>query len=270
MKMVNGNKELTITIGHWNGGSSCLGRSVRGLHKLEQIKFILGKYKIDILGISEANLLHDLDPCHYRIEGYHCIKSGNKIARSITYVRSTLNYKVNSDLMNNNSAENWLEIGTHRNKWYMGYFYREFKRLGEPDSETYENQVVRLNNFLTKAENSAIKGNSILIGDFNINLDPENIDDQNDNEDFKDKLLDSLPLAGYTQMVRHNTRHRKGNKPTLIDHSWTNRVMKHVQTRNIESDSDHDIILTTVLTKGNVSTTEATKKRDYRNFDKNR
>ena len=130
--------------------------------------------------------------------------------------------------------------------------------------------MVRFDNFLTKAENTATKGNSILIGDFNINLDPENLEDPNENEDFKDKLLNSLPLAGYTQMVRHNTRHRKGNKPMLIDHSWTNKVMKHVQTRNLESDSDHDIILTTVLTKGNVSTTEATKKRDYRNFDKNR
>ena len=72
MKMVNGNKDSTITLGHWNGGSSHLGKSDRGLHKLEQIKFILEKYKIDILGISEPNLHHDLDPCHYRIEGNDC------------------------------------------------------------------------------------------------------------------------------------------------------------------------------------------------------
>ena len=103
----------------------------------------------------------------------------------------------------------------------------------------------------------------ILIGDFNINLDPKNNDNLNYNEEFKDKLLDTLPLAGYTQMVRRHTRHRQGNKSTLIDHSWTNRVNKHVQTRNIESDSDHDIILTTVLTKGNVSTKEATKNETF-------
>ena len=120
MKMVNGNKNSTITLGHWNGGSSHLGKSDKGLHKLEQIKFILKEYNVDILGISEANLHHDLDLCHYRIDGYDCIKSREKIARAITYVRSTLNYKVNFDLMNDYSAENWLEIGTHRNKWYMG------------------------------------------------------------------------------------------------------------------------------------------------------
>ena len=40
-----------------------------------------------------------------------------------------------------------------------------------------------------------------------------------------------------------------------------------MQTRNIDSDSDHDIILTTVLTKGNVSTKEATKRRNYHIFN---
>ena len=73
---------------------------------MEQIKFILDKYKMDVLGISEANLLPDLDPCYYRIDGYDCIKSGGKIARSVTYVKSNLNYKVLPTLMNDASAEN--------------------------------------------------------------------------------------------------------------------------------------------------------------------
>ena len=80
-------------------------------------------------------------------------------------------------------------------------------------------------------------------------------------------MLDTLPLAGYTQLVRNNTRHRIGNKSTLIDHSWTNRVNKHVQTRNVDSTSDHDIILITVLTNGNVSIKEATKRRNYHKFE---
>ena len=74
--------------------------------------------------------------------------------------------------MNDNNAETWLEIGSHRSKWHMAIFYRELMKLGEPDSGTYENQVLRLDKFLTKAENSANKGYSILSGDFNINLDP--------------------------------------------------------------------------------------------------
>ena len=141
MKIVNGNRDSTITLGHWNGGRSQLGKSAKGLEKLEQIKIILEKYKIDVVGITEANLLQDLDPCFYKIDGYDCIKSGGNIARSVSYVRSTLNYKDCSTLMNDTSAENWLEIGSHRNKWHIGIFYREFKKFGEPNSGTYEEQV---------------------------------------------------------------------------------------------------------------------------------
>ena len=121
---------------------------------------------------------------------------GGNIARSVSYVRSTLNYKVNSTLMNDNSAENWLEIGSHRNKWQVGVYYREFKQLGKPDSSSLEQQSIRLDSFLTKAESAASKGNCILIGDFNLNLDQENSEQPFLSEELKDKLLDSLPLAG--------------------------------------------------------------------------
>lgn len=267
MKITNGNKEHTVTIGHWNGGSSQLGKSAKGIEKLEQIKQILGNNKIDILGISEANLKQDLDPSNYRIDGFDCVKSGGDTARTITFIKSNLNYKVCTNLMNDGSAENWLEIGSHRNKWQVGVYYREFKQPGKPDSGSLEEQSARLESFLVKAEGAASKGNCILIGDFNVNLDQDNSENPYLSEELKDKLLDTLPLAGYTQLVKENTRHRNGNKSTLIDHSWTNNVNKHVHTKNLESDSDHDIILTTLLTKGNISTKEATRTRNYKNFD---
>ena len=128
MKITNGNKGSTITIGHWNGGSSQLGKSARGIEKLEQIKHILGNNNIDILGITEANLQMDLDPCNYRIEGYDCLKSEGNIARTVSYIKSNLNYKVCPNLMNDGCAENWVEIGSNKNKWQIGVFYRELKK----------------------------------------------------------------------------------------------------------------------------------------------
>ena len=184
MKIVNGNRASTITVGHWNGGSSQLGKSAKGQEKLEQIMYILGKNNIDVLGITEANLLQDLDPCYYRIEGYDCIKSGGNIARTVSYIKSNLNYKVCPTLMNDASAENWIEIGTHRNKWQVGVFYREFKKFGEPNTGTFEEQVHRLDSFLAKTEVTGAKGNCILIGDFNINLDPDNTENPYHNEEL--------------------------------------------------------------------------------------
>ena len=267
MRSRNGNRGHSVTIAHWNGGSSQIGKSAKGIEKLEQIKQILGRNKIDILGISEANLIKDLDPCKYRIDGFDCVKSGGDTARTMTFIKSNLNYKVITNLMDDDCAENWLEIGSHKNKWTIAVYYREFKQLGKPNSGSLEEQSARLNSFLTKAESAASNGNCILIGDFNVNLDNDNTENPYLSEELKNNLLDTLPLAGFTQLVKENTRHRIGNKSTLIDHSWTNNVNKHLHTKNLESDSDHDIILTTLLLKGSISTREATRTRNYKNFD---
>ena len=56
MKALNGNIKNSITLAHWNGGSSFLGKSEKGREKLQEIKDILRDNNIDILGISEANL----------------------------------------------------------------------------------------------------------------------------------------------------------------------------------------------------------------------
>ena len=61
MKVLNGNIKNTITIAHWNGGSSSLGKSEKGKEKLLEVENLLTNHKIDILGLSEANLDDELD-----------------------------------------------------------------------------------------------------------------------------------------------------------------------------------------------------------------
>ena len=56
MKCYNGNYRNTVSMGHWNAGSSYLGGSVKGREKLQNIKNLLSKYSLDIIGISEANI----------------------------------------------------------------------------------------------------------------------------------------------------------------------------------------------------------------------
>ena len=103
------------------------------------------------------------------------------------------------------------------------------------------------------------------MGDFNINL----WEDEGAivNNELKDCLLDRFPLFGLTQTVRKTTRHCQGNISTLIDHSWVSNMKKFVQTRNIETISDHDLILTTIKTKGNVNTCEKTFSRKINMLD---
>lgn len=108
--------------------------------------------------------------------------------------------------------------------------------------------------------------NLLIIGDFNINLE-DLVNLQNRVQQLKDSLLDRFPLKGLTQTVRKVKRHLFSSISSLIDHSWLNNMQKFVQTRNIESPSDHDIILTTVKVKGNVNNSKVTVSRGFKYFN---
>ena len=58
----------------------------------------------------------------------------------------------------------------------------------------------------------------VLLGDFNVNLNGEEDIFNNNNSVLKDKLIDSLPIEGYSQVVRKDTRHGNNTKSLLIDH----------------------------------------------------
>ena len=168
MKSYNGNIKQSINIGHWNGGSSYLGKSDRGIEKLNEIEHYLISNKLDILGISEANLDIQLDESAYLIQGYNVIRSSGDIARVIVYIKEDLQYKILSSL-NNDIAAIWLEVGKYRSKWTVCQYYREHRVLGVQGSESLDSQTRRFETFLSACENycsiffekSLIKGNYV-------------------------------------------------------------------------------------------------------------
>ena len=83
-----------------------------------------------------------------------------------------------------------------------------------------------------------------------------------------DILLDSLPSLGLVQMVKKTTRHCQSQISSLIDYMWVSNRLKHVKTRNITTDSDHDLISITLKTNGNVNWQEPKIRRFYREFDR--
>ena len=50
-----------LTFVHFNEGSSLLAASNIWMAKLENIKFLITKYKIDLFGVSEANLGREIE-----------------------------------------------------------------------------------------------------------------------------------------------------------------------------------------------------------------
>ena len=166
MRMTNGNGKETLTISHWNGGGSYLGMSDRGKEKLRNIKFLLSEYKMDIFGVSEANVSSLLSESEYHIDGYDTILSQGNPSRLIVYIKNNLSYKVRNDLKTDVAAI-WLQVGKYKNKWLICQYYRQHKLIGINGSETLIEQHNRLDIFLDKIS-SIQHSNSLIIGDFNI------------------------------------------------------------------------------------------------------
>ena len=115
MHIINGNIRNSLKLAHWNGGPSYLGRQGRGMDKLETIKEILFLYKIDVLGISEANIETDIENSCIHIDGYKLERSHGDLARLCVFYKSDLKVKI-LDNNSGNSAAVWLEIGERKNK----------------------------------------------------------------------------------------------------------------------------------------------------------
>ena len=162
MKAINGNTKNSITLAHWNGGGSFLGKSLRGKEKLQDIKNILTCNNIDVLGVSEANLDSNLEEYNYKIQGFNIIKSPGNVARTVTYIRENIVYK---ELINygGDLSCNWLEIGKGQNKLLVCNYYREFKTLGVEGSNSFNEQCARLDTFLEIIKKSRDKQNVIIL-----------------------------------------------------------------------------------------------------------
>ena len=60
----------------------------------------------------------------------------------------------------------------------------------------------------------------------------------------------------------------QNQKSSLIDHVRMTNTNKQVQTRQINSDSDHELIVITLLTRGKIHSTEQVRKGNFKNFNK--
>ena len=141
--------------------------------------------------------------------------------------------------------------------------------MGVNGSESLVEQNTQFDKFLKKIASADNTRNSLIIGDINVNMNDNHDHNNHVQSDLKDKLLNLLPSEGFTQVIKKNTRHSSCSQPSLIDHVWLNNLTKLEQVRNIESDSDHDLISVKLKIKGRVHNSENTYTRNYSNFDKN-
>ena len=176
MRATNGNSKNCLNVAHWNGGSSHLGKSSKGKEKLEHVKYLVNKHNIDILGILESNLHRSIDKIEVKIDKYRMLCQEINMSRIIVYVRDNLDCKLVEDMMDPGLSCIWLEIGRGRSKWLIGQLYREHRLLGDRESATSEKQKERWNNILDRVRMMERYENDTIMGDLNINIDPNNMD----------------------------------------------------------------------------------------------
>ena len=73
-------------------------------------------------------------------------------------------------------------------------------------------------------------------------------------------FIEAWPLSLYTI-------YSNGTIPSIIDHSWSNNLTKHISTSIFNTDSDHEILLTIVNAKRRVHVAETTNGMDLSWFN---
>jgi len=239
-----------ISVGFFN----CAG----GLfNKLEHIKALINKNKIDVLFVSECELK---DPVMIRacsIEGFNIeLSNKNEKSRLCCYIKSNLHFVRQVDLESGFEMI-ILDILEHR---LLG-FYRPFKLPQGITRQIYLNDLLKAISVASKIKNF------IAGGDMNACLIKTNTE--------SDVINSWLIKNDLRQLVKDYTRFRvvnlgdRGyrNERSLIDHIYSNILYHPPKPNIIHTDiSDHELI-SIELKVFNVPETAKYQVRDWRKYN---
>ena len=251
-------KNMSINFGWWNNKTAQgqLGRNTK-----DSIAMVLDKYKLDVLGISESNILNSDEPSQLKIKGYTLIndkllKYGR--SRCSAYIKDKFRYKIREDIMDEDTSEVWVEI-LSKNKarsdnMIFGTFYREQAEVrgskAREGSELVQKQKVRLSNWTEKVITKILTENKSIVfgGDFNAEIADKN----NKGDKFGEILEDQLIGEGGLELIMKEKTHQsiRNNKncaARAIDHIYCDIPNRAQNTRAVdEPGSHHKLILTTI------------------------
>ena len=148
----------------------------RGLIKKEDLlKYTIQEYNIDMIGVSEVDLIDFDEKKPFKIEGFNTFfplkRPGSNKKRHLCFVKEDLEVTQRSDLMSNSISNVWLEMNTKSQKILICTMYREWNNLdgnGPLNTNQHSENILTLK---AQIECASKEGLVIVIGDMNI--DPE-------------------------------------------------------------------------------------------------
>ena len=271
-------KKNGIKLAHINLGGGFL------INKTNEIEAIISEYRPHDLGISETRFenghsLEDLRFNQYRIYLSQTLENPSlTVSRVVVLVHEDVVVKERQDLMNNTFSSIWLELGLKRQKKILvSNVYRDWQYLHQDNdnSKSAGSQLTRWMSYLDQWEMAILENKEIIcMGDMNIDFlkwsnasQPSN--EPNDRQKhLTTQIMDRIIPHGFVQLISVPTHFWPGQKPSGLDHLYSNHPEKLSEVRaEFQGHSDHKIIFAIRNSKAPVSNPRIIRKRSYKNFD---
>ena len=142
----------------------------RGLIKKEDLlKYTIQEYNIDVIGVSEVDLIDFDEKRPFKIEGFNTFfplkRPGSNKKRHLCFVKENLEVTQRNDLMSNSISTVWIEMDTKSQKILICTIYREWNNLdgnGPLDTNQHSENMLTLK---AQIEVAIKEGLVIVIGD---------------------------------------------------------------------------------------------------------
>ena len=279
MKAKNGNiviKNYKLKICHVNKGNSLFK------NKIPEIRNIIDEHSPDILCVSEANVVDDLNIYAHDFSDYNfelnMMHMSYSISRNIILIKRGISYHIRPDLENPITCTIWIELFLDKNKKILimgGYRQWKLPAIVDPDNNKNKDkkQLQRLGLIIEKWEDALKEGKHTIVAmddniDTNINAKHNKIYKI---ENLAAMLRDHLEDKG---LITHNnelTRFQQNQDPSCIDHLYSNcpRNISNVIThKNLFS--DHSLISLIYNTKSKFYTPKFTNVRNFKLLSRER
>ena len=272
----------------WNCDRGLLSRN-----KIEDIRQFAARHKPHFMGISEVDLRRNENNANesstnefsteqvqevFKIQGYRLLFPSSWLthnkARIIVFVNEEIKAKVKDALPGEDYLQHVaLEVGFGKSKTHIvDFYYREWKSCitGENSKAAQEKEFGKLTEIWRRLASE--DKDFIALGD--TNLCAKKFDDQNYiHKDLVDIFKDFLIEESCYQIVDDFTRIRMVNgevQRSCLDHITVNCVDKISKPEILGvGPSDHLGLLVTKKTRELRTSARTTKKRVYKNFDRN-
>ena len=253
----------------------------RGLFKKEvQLKYTIQEQNIDIIGISEVDLLDFDEKKPFKIEGFNtffplqCPGSNKK--RLLCFVKEDLEVTQRDDLMSPSVSNVWIEMITKSQKILICTTYREFNKLDGNGPLNTNQEIEHIHILKQQIEIASKEGLVIIIGDMNIDLHKMEMSKITKQAEEYQLLIGECGLDlidfGSTWFRKQEYATCVRNQESALDHALVNKpeAIKDffkIQINNFKT--DHNLICVDVKTNVQKITKNSTTTRDYRKVRSN-